>query len=89
MKLATRISSIRRSAWKQCRSCSADSDSMWRGLVGELPARRVDALARGLEHRGHRVLREPVDLEVGVQRRSSRAIAMSRRAWPRPIGEEM
>ena len=28
MKFATRISSIRRIAWKQCRSCSADSDSM-------------------------------------------------------------
>jgi class 3 adenylate cyclase len=28
MKFATRISSIRRQAWKQCRSCSADSDSM-------------------------------------------------------------
>ena len=27
MKLAIRISSIRRQAWKQCRSCSADSDS--------------------------------------------------------------
>ena len=30
MKLAIRISSIRRQAWKQCRSCSADSDSKWR-----------------------------------------------------------
>src|SRR5947209_4547226 len=29
MKLASRISSIRRIAWKACRSCSAHSDSMW------------------------------------------------------------
>ena len=27
----------------------------------------MDALAARLEHRGDRVLREPVDLEVGVQ----------------------
>ena len=28
MKFANRISSIRRHAWKQCRSCSVDSESM-------------------------------------------------------------
>ena len=37
-------------------------------LVRELRARRVDPLPLGLEHRRHRVLREPVDLEVGVER---------------------
>ena len=29
MKFATRISSIRRIAWKQCRSWSPASDAMW------------------------------------------------------------
>ena len=67
MKFASRISSIRRHAWKQCRSCSADSDSMWLRLVRELGARRVDPLAARLEHGGDRMLREPVDLEVRVQ----------------------
>ena len=73
MKLATRISSIRRQAWKQCRSCSADSDSMWRDSLASCAARRVHPLAGGLEHRGHRVLREPVDLQVGMQRGAARA----------------
>ena len=36
-------------------------------LVGQVAAGRVDALAGGLERRGHRVLGEPVDLEVGMQ----------------------
>ncbi len=66
MKLATRISSIRRHAWKQCRSCSADSDSVPR-LVRQVRAGRVDALALGLQDRCQRVLSEPVDLQVGVQ----------------------
>ena len=67
MKFASRISSIRRMAWKQCRSCSADSLSMCAGLVRQVRARRMDALAARLQHRGDRVLREPVDLEVGVE----------------------
>ena len=37
-------------------------------LVGQLRARRVDVLAAGLEDARDRVLREPVDLQVGVQR---------------------
>jgi hypothetical protein len=37
-------------------------------LVGEQLARGVDALAASLEHPGHGVLGEPVDLEVGVER---------------------
>ena len=40
---------------------------MWPRLVREVRARRVDPLAARLEHRGDRVLREPVDLEVGMQ----------------------
>ena len=63
MKLLIRISSIRRLAWKQCRSCSADSDSMWLRLVGQVLAARVDALALALEHPRHRVLGQPVDLQ--------------------------
>ena len=37
------------------------------GFAEEQLARRVHALAVGPEHLGHRVLRQPVDLEVGVQ----------------------
>ena len=65
MKFESRISSIRRIAWKQWRSCSADS-TMPR-LVGEVVARGMDPLTPLLEHRRHRMLREPVDLELGMQ----------------------
>ena len=51
MKFASRISSIRRIAWKQCRSCSADSLSMWPDSFAEVRAGRMDALAARLEHR--------------------------------------
>ncbi len=67
MKLASRISSIRRIAWKQCRSCSADSLSMWRDSFARCALPGMDALAARLEHRRHRMLREPVDLEIGMQ----------------------
>ena len=88
MKLDTRISSIRRQAWKQCRSCSADSDSMW-----------LDSLAR-CSLAGWMRSPSPSSTFVtgfcasqsisrsGWSLRSSLAIATSRRAWPRPIGEE-
>src|SRR5580704_1467765 len=36
-------------------------------LIGEQRARRVDALAACLEDGGHRMLRQPVDLEVGMK----------------------
>ena len=36
-------------------------------LVGEGRAGRMDPFAARLEHRGDRVLREPVDLEVGME----------------------
>ena len=67
MKLASRISSIRRIAWKQCRSCSADSLSMWPdsfarcALAGWMRSPRASSTLRD------RVLGEPVDLEVRVQ----------------------
>ena len=56
------------------------------------PARR-DAgwirLAGILQHPGDRVLGEPVDLQVrGGSACSCWAMARSRRAWPRPIGED-
>ena len=38
-----------------------------RGLVGEVPAGGMNALAAGVENRGDRMLGEPVDLEIGVQ----------------------
>ena len=68
MKLASRISSIRRHAWKTLSSCSRDSAAMWRDSFASRAARRVDVLAAGLEHARDRVLRQPVDLQVGVQR---------------------
>ena len=78
MKLAIRISSIRRQAWKQWRSCSADSDSMW---PTRWPARRSAGWTRspsGLEDRRDGVLCEPVDLEVGIELAQLAAIATSR-----------
>ena len=38
-----------------------------RGLAGEVGARRVDALAARREHRRHRMLGEPVDLQLGME----------------------
>ena len=49
MKLATRISSMRRIAWKALRSWPADSDRDVRRLAREPRARRVDPLAARLE----------------------------------------
>ena len=60
-----------------------------RGLVRQLGARRVDALALRLQHARDRILGQPVDLRSGTSARSSRAIATSRCACPKPIGEEM
>ena len=67
MKFATRISSIRRIAWNALRSCSDDSLVTCADSDGELRAQRVDPLAARLEDRGHRVLGQPVDLEVGME----------------------
>ena len=60
---------MRRQAWKQCRSCSARlgfdmaaTRSRGTALAGWI------ALAASLEHRGDRMLREPVDLRSGMER---------------------
>ena len=59
-------------------------------LVRQQGARGVDPLAARLEDARHRVLGQPVDLEVRVRAAAARrAIATSRWACPRPIGEEM
>ena len=55
-----------------------------RGLGRELGAGRVHDLARGLEHGRHRRLGPPLDLQIRDLRRSERAMARSRRTWPRP-----
>ena len=65
MKLATRISSIRRSAWKQCRSWPHASEAMCPDSRREPRAGRVDRLTRSFQHRGDGFLGEPLDLEVG------------------------
>ena len=88
MKLATRISSIRRIAWKQCRSWSPASRSMWRdsdassrlaGWMRSPPA--SSSLVTGC-------WASQSTSRSGCSPRSSRAMAMSRRAWPSPIGED-
>src|SRR6266480_574000 len=89
MKLASRISSIRRQAWKQCRSWSAHSDSMWpdwlasaREAGGILPPLAARTAVTGCW--ASQSICRP-----GRSRRSSPAMATSRRAWPSPMGEEM
>ena len=72
---------MRRSAWKQWRSWPLDSEAMWADSEASHSAGRVHRLALAPEHRGDRVLREPVDLRrSGRQPRSSSAMARSRRA---------
>ena len=89
MKFASRISSIRRIAWKQCRSCSADSLSMWPdsfaryALAGWMRSPRASSTAVTGCCASQSISRS------GWSFRSSSAIAASRWAWPRPIGEEM
>ena len=68
MKLASRISSIRRHAWKTLSSCSRDSAAMWRDSLASRALAGWMRSPQRLEHARDRVLREPVDLEVGVQR---------------------
>ena len=88
MKLFRRISSILRIAWKQQVVLGRLALDVTR-LVGEEGARRMDPLPARLQHGGHRVLRQPVDLRSGWSLRSSSAIAASRWAWPSPIGDDM
>ena len=67
MKLLTRISSIRADRLERVQVVLAGLVLDVAGLVGQPARRRVHPLAGVLEHRGDRVLREPVDLEVGMQ----------------------
>ena len=88
MKLVTRISSIRRIAWKALRSWSDDSAVMCADSEASSALSGWIRSPRVLEHRGDRVLGEPVDLEVGMElaqlvgdgrRRAARARARSGR----------
>ena len=88
MKLATRISSILRMAWKACRSCSADSVSMW---ADSLASQALAGWMRSPSASRTRVTGSWASQSIsrpGTCRRSSRAMATSRRAWPSPIGED-
>ena len=88
MKFATRISSIRRNAWNTFSSCSPDSDWMWAdslascALAGWMRSPRASSTAVTGCWASQSISRS------GWSLRSSSAIATSRRAWPRPIGEE-
>ena len=89
MKFATRISSIRRIAWKRAgrarrtrARCAptrwpASALAGWTRSPSRLAAPRSPGAARASRSRGR-----------GAAARSSSAIARSRRAWPSPIGEE-
>ena len=79
---------MRRMAWKQCRSCSAHSLSMWpdsfarNALPGWMRSPRASSTAvTGCC--ASQSISSP-----GWSLRSSSAIATSRCAWPSPIGEE-
>ena len=79
---------MRRIAWKQWRSCSSASRSMW-----------ADSLARNREAGWIRLARRSSRPSPGAAPatrspgrdgalRSSSAMARSRRAWPSPIGDD-
>ena len=80
---------MRRQAWKQCRSCSADSDSMWRD---SLASSALSGWIRSPSPSSTRVTGFWASQSIsrsGCSRRSSRAMATSRWACPSPIGDEM
>ena len=86
MKLCTRISSIRRIAWNACRSCSPASCSMCPDSLRSHADAGCTRSPCCREHAGHRVLREPVDLQVraaarAARRRSRRRAARARGRW--------
>jgi hypothetical protein len=74
MKFAIMISSIRRAAWNTFRAGGLEHVQVVlarlgldvRALAGQPARRRVHPLAPLLEHLRHRVLSEPVDLQVRV-----------------------
>ena len=64
MKLAISTSSMRRMAWKAMEIVLAGFQLDVPRLAGQPRAERMDALAAGFEQARHRVLRQPVDLQV-------------------------
>ncbi len=54
-------------AWKACRSCSPASYSMCADSLARKAERRVDPLAAVGQHGGHRILGQPVHLQVRLQ----------------------
>ena len=80
---------MRRQAWKQWRSCSADSDSMW---LDSFASSALSGWIRSPSASSTRVTGFWASQSIsrsGTSRRSSFAIATSRCACPSPIGEEM
>ena len=88
MKLAISTSSMRRMAWKQCRSCSPELQLDVPRLAGEPATQRMYVLAAGFEQARHGSCANQSTCRSGRSLRSSREIAISRRPCPRPIGEE-
>src|SRR4051794_12312955 len=88
MKLAQKISSSRRNIWNACRACSPASASTCAAsgascsLAGwtRSPQAASSVVSGGCASQ--------CTSRPGTWRRSSRAMATSRQAWPRPIGEE-
>src|SRR6266542_2264952 len=88
MKLASRISSMRRMAWKACRSCSADSDWMWADSLASSADAGWTRSPASARTRVTGSWASQSTSRSGRSLRSSAAIATSRWAWPRPMGEE-
>ena len=79
---------MRRQAWKTLSSCSRDSAAMWRDSLAS-PA--LAGWIRSPHASSTRVTGSCASQSIcrsGCRARSSRAMATSRQAWPRPIGEE-
>ena len=89
MKLLIRISSIRRIAWNALRSWPADSAAMCAdsdassALSGWIRSPRSSSTAVTGCWASQSISRS------GWSFRSSSAMAASRMAWPRPMGDEM
>ena len=79
---------MRRQAWKQWRSCSADSDSKWPDSEARWTLAGWIASASDSSTRVTGSWASQSMWRSGTFRRSSRAMATSRCACPSPIGEE-
>ena len=88
MKFAQKISSSRRSIWNACSACSPASASTCSasGASSALAGWTVSPQASSSVVSGG--CASQWTSSPGTARRSSRAIATSRQAWPSPIGEE-